>query len=527
MHAAPWWLILSLPAAAGLVSGVVIAFWAPEVKGPGVTEVILAVARRQSAIRHRVTLLKALVTSMLIGAGASVGREGPIVLIGASVGSSLAQVFKISPELRRVCLAAGAAAGISATFNAPIAGTLFAVEIILLDIEIAYISHIIIASVTASVLSGVFWGDFPTFHIMPFEISHYWELSLYLLLGVLAGFLAIGFVRLTYALDSMFGKMPLPIWIKPGIGGLLLGVMGIFLPGVMGVGYDTINLTLAGSLALDMAILLLMGKLLATALCIGSGMSGGIFAPSLVLGATLGTVVGLGFEVLFPETAIQASHYALVGMGAVVAGATLAPMTAVLTIFELTDSHTIILPLMVGCISSSLIVRFFFGYSAYEMKLVKQGINVVRGHDVGILRNLRAEDVMTDDYGVLRVDTTLSEIVEEVMESPATHFMVLNSKDELTGIISLSDLKESLHKYEDLKPLVIAADLMNPGVVSLSSHDNLERALYLFEGEGVSCLPVTDPDNPKVVRGLLKKEDLLQAYRERTLKDRLLSRRLD
>ena len=258
----------------------VITFWAPEVKGPGVTEVILrAVARRQSAIRHRVTLLKALVTSMLIGAGASVGREGPIVLIGASVGSSLAQVFKISPELRRVCLAAGAAAGISATFNAPIAGTLFAVEIILLDIEIAYISHIIIASVTASVLAGVFWGDFPTFHIPPFELTHYWELSLYLLLGVLAGFLAIGFVRLTYALDTVFGNMPLPAWTKPGIGGLLLGVMGIFLPGVMGVGYDTVNLTLAGSLALNMAILLLMGKLLATALCIGSGMSGGIFAP--------------------------------------------------------------------------------------------------------------------------------------------------------------------------------------------------------------------------------------------------------
>ena len=202
-------------------------------------------------------------------------------------------------------------------------------------------------------------------------------------------------------------------------------------------------------------------------------------------------------------------------------------MTAVLTIFELSDSHTIILPLMVGCITSSMIVRFFFGYSAYEMKLVKQGINVVRGHDVGILRNLRAEDVMTGDYGVLRADTTLAQIVEEVMDTPSTHFMVLNHNDELTGVISLSDLKESLNKYEDLKPLVIAADLMNPRVVSLSTHDTLERALYLFEAENVSCLPVTDPDNPKTVRGLLKKEDLLQAYRERTLKDRLLSCRLD
>jgi CIC family chloride channel protein len=519
----PWWLKLLVPTAAGLIAGPVISFLVPEAKGPGVPEVIVSVTRRQSTIRHRVTFLKAMVTSLLIGSGASVGREGPIVQIGASVGSSIAQLFRLSPELRRICLASGAAAGIAATFNAPIAGTFFAVEIILMDINIGHISYIIISSIVASVLSRIFWGGFPTFSVEPFQLFHYWELGIYLLLGLVAGFIAIGFVRLIYAADGLFGRLHIAEWVKPGIGGLLLGLIALRLPYVMGVGYETVNLALAGSLGLEMAAILLFAKIVATSLCIGSGMSGGIFAPSLVLGASLGTVIGFIARQFMPDLSIDPTHYALAGMGAVVAGTTLAPITAILTIFELTYTYQIILPLMVSCIASTIIVRLFFGYSAYEMKLLKQGINIIRGHDVGILRTLRVSDFMSKEFESLHDSTSLTAIAGRIIQAPYPHFVVFNQKGGLAGVLSLSDLKESLDKFEELKDLTIAADLMTREVITVSTEDNLEKALHLFESHRVSFLPVTDWRDSSRVRGILKKDDLLQAYKERILKDQVLS----
>lgn len=518
----PWWIKLIVPTAGGLIAGILIKNWVPEAKGPGVSELILSVARRGSTIRHRVTFLKALVTSLLIGSGASVGREGPIAQIGASVGSSLAQLFKLDPDLRRVCLAAGAAAGISATFNAPITGTLFAVEIILLDIEMVYISHIIIASVIASVLSRMFWGEFPTFHAFSFHLDHYWELNIYLVLGVLAGFVSIAFVRLIYATDGVFQKINIPEWIKPGIGGALLGIIALKLPHVMGVGYETVNLSLAGTIGLKLAALVLLGKIVATSLSIGSGMSGGIFAPSLFLGATLGTVVGIGADQILDPSLIP-SNYALAGMGAVVAGTTLAPITAILTIFELTYNYQIMLPLMVACITSAIIMRVFFGYSAYEMKLIKQGINIVRGHDVGILRNLIVKDYMVTEFEHLHEDSRLSEIAERVMDSPYPHFPVFDKADRLTGVLSLKDLKASLDKFLELREIVIAADLMTKEVITITAEDNLEKALHLFESRKVSLLPVTDARDKGIVLGILKKDDLLHTYKERVLKFQMLS----
>ncbi|MCG6919372.1 MAG: chloride channel protein, partial [Deltaproteobacteria bacterium] len=430
----PWWLRVLIPTVAGLIVGPLITFLVPEAKGPGVPVVIEAVTTWQSTLRHRVTALKALVTSFLIASGASVGREGPIVQIGASIGSSLAQLFRLDPALRRTCLACGAAAGIAATFNAPIAGTLFAVEIILLDIEIGHISHIIISSVIASVFARIFWGEFPTFEVSSFQLISHWELVAYLLLGVLAGLVAIVFVRLIYTTDSIFSRLRIPEWTKPTIGGLFLGLIGLKVPYVMGVGYETVNLALTSSLLLEAAIVILAAKILATSLCLGSGMSGGIFAPSLVLGATLGTIVGLIIAQIFPELTLIPSDYALVGMGAVVAGTTLAPITAILTVFELTYTYQIILPLMVACIASATVVRVLFGYSAYEMKLLKKGITIVRGHDIGILRTMLVKDFMSREFERLEDSMSFSKIMDQVIESSYPHFVVLNRTEELVGV---------------------------------------------------------------------------------------------
>ncbi|MFO8033004.1 MAG: chloride channel protein [Desulfohalobiaceae bacterium] len=523
VSASPWWLTLSLPALGGLVAGPIIHRFAPEARGPGVPAVILSVSTQQSTIRHRVTFIKGLVSSLLLGTGASVGREGPVVQIGASVGSSLAQVFRLRPDLRRVCLACGAAAGIAATFNAPIAGSLFALEIILMNIEVAYISHIVIAAITGSVLSQVFWGEFPAFEVVPFVLGSYWELAAYLLLGLAAGMISICFVRLTYGLDSLFARLPLPDWIKPAMGGLAVGCLALALPRVLGVGYDTVNAALSGSLLWNTALFLLGAKLLATSLCIGSGMSGGILAPSLYLGATLGIVVGMASMQLGISQDLHPGFFALAGMGAVVSGTTLAPITAIMTIFELTLHYQIILPLMLSCISSTLVVRILFGYSAYEMKLVRSGVNIVRGHDVGILRNLLVREFMRRDFAWMYEDAPLSELYENLMKSAFPHLVVLNAKEELAGVVSLRDLRPVLSRLHELQDKLAVRDLMSRKAITLEEGDDMEKAMHIFEQHRFSLVPVVRGAEPKQVSGILTKDDLLIAYDQKVLKDRVLS----
>mgnify|MGYP006283992241 CR=1 FL=1 len=521
IRAAPWWQILLIPTLGGLVAGPVITFLVPEARGPGVPEVILAVTTRQSTIRHRVTFLKGLITSLLLACGASVGREGPIVQIGSSVGSSVAQLFNLTPELRRLCLACGAAAGISATFNAPITGAVFAMEIILLNIEVSYISHLVIASITGSVLSRIFWGNFPAFRVINFELENYFQIFGYLLLGLLAGLVSILFVRAIYATESIFTRLPLPQWLCPALGGLLLGGLALQIPQVMGVGYDTVNSALDGTLVLNLALLLLIGKVAATSICIGSGMSGGIFAPSLYLGAALGTALGHVLSLIWPGLDLHPAFFALAGMGAVVSGTTLAPITAIVTIFELTLHPQIILPLMVSCISATLVVRLLFGVSAYEMKLLRRGINIVRGHDVGILRDLCVSDVMRHTVPKLSIKASLADIVQEISTGPYPHFVVEDDNHQLAGVLSPRDVRESFLYFEDLKESVIAADLMTTNVVTVTSRDNMETALHLFEDHPFSMFPVVDNDNHVV--GILTKDDLLKAYDQKVLKDRILS----
>ena len=517
-----WWRALA-PASAGLAAGLIIFFYAPEVRGPGVPEVIVSVVSRQSTMRHRVTLLKALVTSLLIGGGASVGREGPIVQIGSSVGSSLSRLFHLRPELRRAFLAAGAAAGISATFNAPITGTLFAIEIILLDLDLSHITHIVVASVAASVLSRLFLGDFPAFHTAPFVLADYRELWVHFAVGLAGGGVAVLFIRCIGWSDNLFSRLPGPGWYKPAIGGLLLGLMALQLPPALGVGYEIVNLAVDGNLLSGTAAVLIFAKMAATALCIGSGMSGGIFVPSLAVGAAMGVAVGAGLDGWVSDFTLNPAHYALTGMGAVVAGTTLAPITAILTLFELTLNEQVILPGMLACITSMAVVRLVQGHSVYEARLLRQGYDIVRGHDVGILRHLSARDFMTREYETIPENAPLRTIMDRFLNARYPHFVVLDDQERLAGFLSIRDVREMLQNYGILKNLVIAADIMARPVVTLSEKDSLEAAFLRFEDHPFSCLPVTARDDSRKVVGLLKKDDLLRAYHDRVLRDRMLS----
>lgn len=513
----PWYMILMIPVIGGLIVGPLITKLSPETRGAGVPEVIEAVVNREGAIRHRTAFFKTIFTAISIGCGASVGREGPVVHIGSSVGSSIAQLIRLPPEWKRVFLACGAAAGIAATFNAPMAGMLFAAEIILVDFQVSYLSHIAISAVTATVISHHFLGSLPTFQIPSYELVSYMELPLYALLGLCAGLLSILFIRSVSFVEDLFTKMSLPHSYRPAIAGLLIGTIAIFWPHVLGVGYESINLALTSQITLGLMVLVLVLKLLATACCIGSGFSGGIFAPSLVLGALLGGTFGIIAEILFSGHVATNAAYSLIGMGAVVAGTTLAPITAIFTIFELTYNFDIILPLMTCCITSLITVQKFYGYSIYETKLLRKGIRMIRGHDVNLLRSMQVGDFMETSFETIRHDMLLGDVLKTAENSPYPHFPVLDADERLVGILSMSDLKGFLAEVGALSQLIVASEIMTKRVTIVRPTDNFETAFEIFEGKQISTLPVVRETDQKLL-GILKKSDLLLTYNQKILK---------
>jgi chloride channel protein, CIC family len=521
--AAPWWLKLLVPVAGGLALGPVIAYMVPELRGPGVSEVIEAAALEDSYIRPRVTILKTLCTALTIATGGSVGREGPVATIGAALGSSLARLFRLSPQKVRVALACGAAGGIAATFNTPFAGTLFAVEIILGDIQVAYLGPIVLSAIIAVIVAHQIWAGFPIFITPGFEFRNPGELGLYLVLGLAGGLLAILLTRGVFAADGLFRRLPLPEWCKPGVGGLALGLIGLWCPHVFGVGYDSINLALTGSLTLDAVALILLAKFLATAVCLGS-MSGGVFGPSLFLGAMLGTGLALTSNAILPQLALNPVDYALVGMGTVVSGVTLGPITALLLILELTRDYRTIVPLLISCGASLMTVKFLYGSSIYQTKLMRRGIHLVHGLDVNVLRTLKVGACMSSPGEAIHDDTGLSEILAKVEAGTSPFFVVLDQRGELSGVLTIGDLRQDLRFTSGVSRDKTAADLKTRDAVTLTPEDTLETALELLEEKDLNCLPVVLPPDNKVVVGLLKQDDLLTAYKQRLLKVRMLQR---
>jgi len=513
----PAYLIVLTPVIGGLIVGPGISRFSPETRGAGVPEVIEAVVNREGTIHYRTAFFKALFTSLSIGCGASVGREGPVVHIGSAIGSAIAQLIRLPAEWKRVFLACGAAAGIAATFNAPMAGMLFAAEIILVDFQVSYLSHIAISAVTATVISHHFLGSLPTFQIPSYELVSYAELPLYAGLGFAAGLLSILFIRSVSATEDLFNKISIPPAIRPALAGALIGSMAVFWPHILGVGYESINLALTTQLSVGLMLLILALKLLATAASIGAGFSGGIFAPSLVLGSLLGGAFGTLVGALFPDHVATSAAYSLIGMGAVVAGTTMAPITAIFTIFELTYNFDIILPLMTCCITSLVTVQKYYGYSIYETKLLRRGVRMIRGHDVNLLRSMQVGDFMDPHFETIRHDMRLGEVIQKAEDSPYPHFPVLNNNDRLVGILSMSDLKGFLAEVGALSELIVASEIMTHRVTIVRPTDNFETAFEIFEGKQISTLPVVREHDQKLL-GILKKSDLLLTYNQKILK---------
>ena len=513
--AAPLWVKILIPTAGGLIVGIIVFFIAQEAKGHGVPEVIESVVLKDGWIRPRMVFADAFASATCIGSGGSVGVHGPIVLIGSGIGSAIGRLLKISAVRLRTLVACGAAAGIAATFNAPIAGALFSLEIILSEFEVIQFIPIVVSSVIATVLSRHYLGNFPAFEVPPYDLLHYSELLLYLILGVLAGVVAFAFIRLLYGIGDFFEHWKFPNFIKPAIGGAIIGCIGLLFPQIFGVGYETLTQVLRGEMLGIILLCLLMAKILATSITLGSGGSGGIFAPSLFMGAVLGGAFGQFCHILFPQTTASSGAYALVGMGAVFAGTTRAPITAMIIIFEMTSNYRIILPLMFACTISLLISSFFSRESIYTLKLIRKGVNIYGGKELNVLKRLKVSQVMIPDIELVSPSIPLAKLATRMMASSHAHFFVVGDDNRIHGHISLENLRPILKDYESVRDVVIASDLMDQEVTVVNTKESLDMVMQLFGKFKLDQIPVVDKGQ---LVGTIRRSDLIETYNREIFK---------
>lgn len=508
----PWWWIVLIPVIGGAIVGPFVHFLAREAKGHGVPEVMAAVALNNGFIRARVGIVKTLASALTIAVGGSVGREGPIVQIGAAFGSAIGQWFKVSGRRLRTLVGCGAAAGIAAAFNAPIAGALFAVEIILGDFAVSAFSPIVIASVVATVVSRVHLGDDPAFGVPVYGMGHPAELVSYAVLGLVAAIVSVAFVRLLYAAEDVADRLPIRPWLLTPIGFGIVGAIGLVLPEIFGMGYEAMGAALHGESTLGTLALLLVVKMIATAITLSSGGSGGVFAPSLFLGATTGGIVGLLAQSVAPDVTGPVGAYALVGMGAVVAGATHAPLTAILIIFELTYDYALIVPLMAACILSTLVSARLDKANIYTHKLLRRGIDITAGRDANVLRSLQVREVMEGVVERVRPSTPLGEIVDRATTHGIGFFYVTDDEDRLVGVIGAPEMRNALVDAESLRDIVVADDLARGDVPVVTPDDDLDRVMRIFGGKNREELPVVDGVASRKLLGTVSRGHLLEAY---------------
>jgi len=510
----PWLgiaFVVAVPVIGGLIYGPLIDRFAREARGHGVPEVMLAVAERGGRISPAVAVVKSLASALCIGSGGSVGREGPIVQIGSALGSALGQLARLPESRLRLLVACGAAGGISATFNAPIAGVFFALELILRDFETESFGAVVLSSITAAVIGRAAFGAQAFLTLPDFHLVSYWEYLLYALLGLLAAGVGIGFTRVLYAVEDVADRVwHGPEWARPAVGGLLLGLLLLVLPQMYGVGYPVLEQGIRGDYVVWFLLLLMAAKMIATSLTIAIGGSGGVFAPSLFIGAMLGTAYGDMIHGALPSLTGPAGAYGLVGMGAVFAGAARAPITAVIILFELTGDYSIILPLMAAIVLATAASKQLSRDSIYTLKLRRRGIDIMRGRSANLMEVLTVADAMGPIPLGVPQGLPLNELIERFTLDNAEALPVMDEHGAYRGTVSSQEVEKAVR---DNALDTVAGDLAR-SIPTLSPTQSLERALGLLVRDERHGLPVLTKDNQGIA-GWLTHHDVLRAYNAR------------
>jgi len=508
------WRVLAATGAGGALIALVV-WWAREpVGGRGMSSLIEAVALSGGRVPLRQTAQSALAAVFTVGSGGSLGREGPMIRLGAAVSSWLGQRTGLPPYRLKILVGCGAAAGFAAAYNVPIGGSLFAMEIILGSFALEIFGPIVVAAVLSTLIARAAEDNTPLYALPGFTLESPWEILFYLGLGIVGALASLAFTLGVRAVAKLFQRLRLPLWARPVLGMLALGGCALAVPEILGGGFSTIRQALVGELPLAMLLLLPAAKLVATALTLGSGGSGGLFTPSLFFGALVGGAYGYGVHELFPASSAGPGAYAAVGMAALAAGSSHAPLSAILMLFEFTGNYELILPLMVAAITSSWIAKRLYPYSVYTEPLQRRGVELAFRMEEAALAGLSVADMAREDLETLRPETPYAEVVDRFLGTRRHRLFVVDAERHLLGAVSLHDIKHALREGEHLAG-VCAHDLMVPAGTTLPAAERLHRAAETLARSDFERLPVLGEDGR--FRGVLAKRDLLAVYAQEVL----------
>jgi len=528
------WIYLVVPVIGGLLVGPLILM-AQEAKGHGVPEVMQALILRGGRIRARVAVAKITASALCIGTGGSAGREGPIIQVGSALGSSIGQILRLSDERIRNLVACGAAAGIAATFNAPIAGVAFAIEVLMCGLQMRAFGNVVIAAVSASVVSRSIIGDKFAFQVPSYSMSSPYEIILYLILGLTAAVVGIMFMKMLNYSEDLFDNWKFPQLLKPAIGGLLLGILGMAymnlpnltfpvgsgahgvgletpIPHMYGSGFPFIEAAIQGNAALWILIVLIFVKPIATSMTLGSGNSGGVFAPSLFTGAMLGGAMGHLFGYFFPSISGHEGAFALVGMAALFSATARAPLTAMLIVFEMSNDYFMILPLMVAGVTASYFSQWLHPESIYTMKLAKRGVRFSEGRDMDIMQGVKVSEVMKSKPVTIHKDSSFSELMALFQENNLLGFPVLGDNNRLWGIVTLQDIHRAQSEDNFSPKGLTVADFAVEDAITVFPDEPIWIAIQKMSPRDLARLPVVSRDGSNSLCGLISRSDILRAY---------------
>lgn len=491
-----------------------------EVNGYGFTKFLRKVNIEGGRVKFRTIVLKILSTSLTIGTGGSAGVEGPIAQVGGALGSQLGQFFRVSGSRMKVFIAAGCAGGVGAMFNAPVAGIFFASEIVLLGTyEMSSFIALVISSSIATVISRAYYGASPAFPIPNYHlVNPLVEIPLYILMGILIGIVAVLHIRFFYLVRDWFADFDLHPQVKPIAGAFVVGCIAIVFPQVMGDGYDYIGKVLSGEGLLWVMVLLILVKIVATAITLGAGGAGGVFAPALFIGAVIGGSFGHIVHNLLPELTASAGAYAAVGIGGFLAAATHAPLTAIFLLFEMTGNYTIIIPIMLTSVIGTMVASKLYPDSIDTVDFTREGIDIHEGRETAVMKSIKVGLIISEDVDFISEKANVNQLLAIFsMSKDRFYFPVIDESGRMTGIVSLQDVKKVLHD-EELRLSATVGSVCARKVICLTPDDTLYRAMELFDLKGIEEIPVVESLTDRWVVGMLNRHDVIAAYNHEVVK---------
>ena len=512
-HLGLW--VIPIPVIGGIIVGIMAKYGSSKIKGHGIPEAMEAVLFNRSRIQPRVAILKPISAAIAIGTGGPFGAEGPIIQTGGAVGSLVGQLFHTTASERKVLLACGAAAGMSATFNTPIAGVILAIELLLFEFKARSFIPLVVASTLATAVHMQLLGAGPMFTVRTMDFGVPRALPFYLLLGVVCGLAAVAFSKLLYWTEDQFEKLPIDELWWPAIGALGLGVIGYFVPRVLGVGYDTISDILNANLVWKVLIVVMLAKAVALVISLGSGTSGGLLAPMFMSSAALGGVFAMGMNAVFPAANLSAGAFALVAMGAVFGAASRAAFSFIVFAFEITRDYNSVLPLMlVTVIADGIAILLMPKASIMTEKLVRRGLRIHQDYEADVLQQMVVSETMDRDAPTLRAEMPVSELAERVARhepevSRHQGMLLLDPENNLVGIITRGDVLRALD--EDPSGTMTLLEAGSRKVIVTYPDETLHEAAAKMLRNDIGRLPVVDRKNPQLVVGYLGRPGIMAA----------------